>query len=185
MLRVDAPQIEHQVEIYRRPRSAESYRQEVEELKLGMARLRQEVAKQRASPGPSGHEDSLVATIVGLTDIQQASLTYEREETSAPVSVIKVEGLRLTKHWVALRLSLSLGRQGESWDAAGASLQNAQGRVVKMLRPWQGVPSASTKLRTIVIVSEDEASLPSGRYTLKMWDEGGGQTVTLEGLKLP
>ncbi|QSQ18730.1 DUF2381 family protein [Pyxidicoccus parkwayensis] len=185
MLVVDPEQVERQVELFRRPRTAESYRQEVEELKSGMSRLRQEVARLHSSPELSGEGGALAATVARLDDVRQRPLTFGREENSAPVSVKAVQGVRLAGLWMALRLNLAWRGRGEGgWVAAGASLRDSQGRLVMTRRPWQGAPLTPWDDQFVVIASEHEASLPAGRYTLKLWDESGGQTVTLEGLEV-
>ena len=53
-----------------------------------------------------------------------------------------------------------------------------------MLRPWQQRLVTPDATRSLVIANDDEASVPPGRYTLKLWDEGGGQTVTVEDLEV-
>jgi uncharacterized protein (TIGR02268 family) len=182
---VDAARVERQVEIYRQPRTAESYRQEVEELKSGMARLRQEAGRLQRSNASSGDSDSRAATLAIMGDIVEETLTYGREDSSAPVSVTEVKRFRRPGRWVALRVTLTGRGRGGGWTAATAALRDAQGQSMRVLRPWQQEPVANTELRNIVIAIEDEAAFRKGRYTLKLFDEDGGTSVTLEGLAVP
>lgn len=181
LLVVDATQVERQVELYRQPRTAESYRQEVEELKSGMARLRQELVKLQPVKAQAGDRGSLFSTIVQLADVQTSVLHYAKEDNSAPVSVQKVERLSLQGHWVVLRLRVESKGPGE-WAAAGATLQNSQGQAVKAQAPWQKGPVSEALFQFVTIAMEGTEELPAGRYTLKLWDESGTRTVTLEGL---
>jgi uncharacterized protein (TIGR02268 family) len=185
MLVMDAAHVDRQVELYRQARTAESYRQEVEELKRGMAQLRQEVARLHPSNAPAGDSDYLPAIITRMDDITKGSLTYGHEDSSAPVSVMDATYFRLPGHWMALRVRLALRGRSGGWTAAAASLSDAQGRAVKVLRPWQEGSVTSEMSRDVVVAIEDEVDLPAGRYTLKLWDEGGGQSVMLEGLAVP
>lgn len=184
LLVVDAARVERQVELYRQPRTAESYRQEVEELKSGMERLRQELVKLQPVNAPAGNRGSLFTIIEQLPEIQASMLSYAREDISAPVSVQKLQSLRVRGSWMVLRLKLSSIKNGE-WTAAGAAIQNSQGQAMKVLHPWQKGPVAPSSFQDVVIAMEGAEELPAGRYTLKLWDESGTRTVTLEGLDVP
>ncbi|WP_163997913.1 DUF2381 family protein [Pyxidicoccus caerfyrddinensis] len=182
---VDAARVERQVEIYRQPRTAESYRQEVEELKSGMARLRQEVGRLQRSNASSGDSDSWIATLAIMGDIVDKTLTYGRADSSAPVSVTEAKLLRLPGRWVALCVVLKWRGRAGGWTAATAALRDAQGQSMRVLRPWQQGPVSIKGVQNVVIAIEDEAAFQPGRYTLKLLDEGGGTSVTLEGLAVP
>jgi uncharacterized protein (TIGR02268 family) len=182
---VDAARVERQVEIYRQPRTAESYRQEVEELKSGMARLRQEVGRHQRSNASSGDSHFLAAALVMKKDIIETPLTYGREDSSVPVSVKEVRLFRLPGYWVALCVSLTWRGRDGGWTAATAVLRDAQGQSIRVLRPWQQGPVSTKGGQKVVIAIEDEAAFQTGRYTLKLMDEGGGTSVTLEGLAVP
>ncbi|MCY1015499.1 DUF2381 family protein [Pyxidicoccus sp. MSG2] len=184
MLVVDAARVERQVEIYRQPRTAESYRVEVEELKKGIARLRQEVGRLHQTNAPTGGSDSLPATIARVLEVEATPLTFGRQDSSVPASVSEVNVVRLSGRWLALSMILKGERGSGAWTAVEVVLRDARGQAVKALPPWQQGPVRPGTSPQVVIMMEDEAALPSGRYTLELWDEGRGQHVTLEGLEV-
>ncbi|MFP2912322.1 DUF2381 family protein [Pyxidicoccus sp. 3LFB2] len=184
LLVVDATRVERQVELYRRPRTAESYRLEVEELKTQMARLQREVKRLPVPDATSASGDAWVTTLLQWDTVEALEMHNLRVAIAAPVSVTDVWRLRLPGHWLALRVRLE-AKPG-AWKPTGASLRDAQGRPVNVLRPWAqvGLSRNEPQFQRVVIVVEDEASFRTGRYTLKLWDEGTGQSVTVEGLEL-
>ncbi|WP_223759430.1 DUF2381 family protein [Myxococcus sp. RHSTA-1-4] len=185
MLVVDASHVERQVEVYRQPRSAESYRQEVEELRAGGLRLQREVDRLRLTRAPTGGIEALVASMRGSDVFQLRRVSYQRVESPAPLSVFFTDVVTLAETWAGLRVSLEMWEPGPDWTAAGASLVDARGHIVKVLRPWQQEPLRFKEDRIIVIPGEQAKTLPRGRYTLKLWDEGGGRPVTIEGIEVP
>ena len=185
MLVVDASQAERQVEVYRQPRSAESYRQEVEELKAGVLRLQREVDRLRVIRAPTGELEALVASITGQDVFTYWGVSYQRVDSAVPFSVSSTSVITVGAMWAGLRMHLELEEPGPDWTAAGASLVDARGHVVKVLRPWQQEPLRFKQGRTIVIPQEGARPLQKGRYTLKLWDEGGGRPVTIEGIEVP
>lgn len=181
MLVVDATQVERQVEFFRRPRTAESYRQEVEELKAGMVRLQREVERLRASGGPAGGLDAVFHSLDGPELVRFTEVSYQR--VSSPFLVPSAKWVTLGARVRALRLRMQLPEQEGEWMAVGASLLDTQGRAVNVHSPWQQEP-LRLKLSQVLVVRLEGAEMPpQGRYTLKLWDEHG-RTVTIEGLEV-
>jgi uncharacterized protein (TIGR02268 family) len=186
---VDAARVERQVELSRRPRTAESYRQEGEDLKTELARLQREV-EQRPVPGAEavGGDDSWATMLAKWERIEVVKLPYLRVATAAAVSGNDVWRFRLADHWLALRVKLHA--TPGAWMPTGASLRDEQGRSVNVLHPWTQVIVANkvpqhTVPQSVVVALEDAAALQPGRYTLKLWNESTGQSVTFEGLQVP
>jgi uncharacterized protein (TIGR02268 family) len=185
MLVVDDTRVERQVEVYRRPRTAESYRQEVEALKSQLARLQLEVARQHVPDAPAAGGASLWKSLANWEGIESEPMTYKRAASTAPVSVKELRWFRLVGAWQVVRVSLASKGEPRVWMATGASLRDAQGQVVKVLPPWgQGVVTP-TGLQSVLLVIEEGAALDAGSYTLKVWNEGTGQSVTVEGCQVP
>ncbi len=185
MLVVDAGQVERQVEVYRHPRTAESYRQEVEDLKTGMVRLQREMERLRVTRAPAGCIEALVASLKGADDFRTRKPSYERVSGPFRLSVDVIRVAILGKTWAGLHLVLKMEEQGADWTAVGASLVDAEGRTVKVLPPWQQGPLRFGQLQTVVVSLETTKTPLHGRYTLELRDEAGGRTVTIEGLEVP
>ncbi len=187
VLVVDAARAERQVELYRHARSAASYRQEVEELRSGMLRLERQVQQlQRSRPGECSREglrESLVAE-VGDGDFIIHRPWVPRKVTG-PFTVRRMNFIRLSPRWAALRLVLTPAEGGREWMAAGAVLTDAQGRRLKTLTPWQEGPVDATGTYPVVILLDEveSAGEQEGRYTLELWDEGRKRTLKLEGFQ--
>ena len=184
MLVVDSGQVERQVEIYRRPRTVESYRQEVEELNAELRRLRQEVERLHVIREPRGVE-ALVSSLVEPDDVQSRKVPHQRVRSPLRISVLSTRVVRLGAAWAGLQLDLDLQERGADWTAVGASLLDAQGRTVKVQPPWQQGPLRFAERRVVVIPLEAVTALQKGHYTLKLWDEGGGRPVAVEGIEVP
>ncbi|WP_164014848.1 DUF2381 family protein [Pyxidicoccus trucidator] len=185
---VDAARVDRQVELYRRPRTAESYRQEVEALKAAMARLQQEVERLPVPGATAVGGASWATTVAQVEEVEARQLPYLSVAVSAPVSVRAVWSLRLRQHWQALRVKLHANPG--AWMPTGASLRDEQGRFVNVLAPWAQVVVAHrvpqhNEPQIVVVALEDVAAFRPGGYTLKLWDEGTGQSVTFEGLQVP
>lgn len=181
MLVVDTTKVEPQVELYRRPRTAESYRQEVDELKVAMRRLQHDVEQLRGAPLRAGTIESLVASMEDKDSLQYEFLALQRTNSPFPMDVPQVASVLLNMRWAALRVTLTMSAEEADWTAAGASLTDAQGRLTKTRPPWQPGPVRFARQQAVVVLLEDAMELQPGRYTLKLWDEGG-RTVTLEGI---
>jgi uncharacterized protein (TIGR02268 family) len=181
MLVVDFLQVEQQVELYRHPRTAESYRQEVEELKAGVTRLRQEVEQLRGVQLPAREIEALLGSLENRDTLRFESLVHQRVSSPSPTRVIRGSVLSLEEHWTALRFRLEMPFEEVAWTAAGASLTDAQGRLIQTRPPWQPGPVRMNQAQIIVVLIEEAVALRAGRYTLKLWDEAG-RTVTIEGV---
>lgn len=184
MLVVDADRVERQVEVYRQPRTAESYRQEMEELNAKLWRLRQEVERLRVLREPRGVE-ALVASLVESRDVEFQDAPYQRVSSPFRLTLVYMRVVRLGTAWAGLSVGLTVNERGKDWTAVGASLRDAQGRTVRVLPPWQSEPLRFGQPGVVVIPLEATTAPPLGRVTLELRDEGGGRTVTIEGIDMP
>ncbi|HZI16112.1 MAG TPA: DUF2381 family protein [Myxococcus sp.] len=181
---VDRHEVEQQVELYRHPRPAESYRREVEELKEGMTRLQREVERLREAAVPAVGVEPLLARFDAADSLQYEPLKYQRLSSSIQANAFRGAAISLQGKWIALRFMLETGAEEADWTAAGASLVDARGRLMKTRPPWQPGPVSFEQEQVIVVMLEEGANLRAGRYTLKLWDDAG-RTVTLEGVAPP
>lgn len=181
ILVVDPLQVEHQVELYRHPRTAESYRQEVAELKAGMLLLREEVERLGGARPPTGDLDCLLTLIEEPDSLRYAPLGYQQLSGPFSMRVLRAGALSLGNRWTVLRFRLQMSSEAADWTAVGVSLMDAQGQPVKTRLPWQPGPLRFNREQSIVVPLEDGATLGEGPHTLKLWDEAG-RAVTFEGI---
>lgn len=183
LLVVDATGSEPQVEVFRRPRTAESYRQEVDELRGSLARLQFELERRPSEGRSSGGLESLVAEMESDDDIVIVRLFPSRLDSNPDISVVHARQVVHTTRWSAIRLGMQTRQGAEGWVATGASLADASGRNIKVLAPWQTAPLNSNDKHILVVLVENLEDLKPGRYSLKLWD-AQGRTVKLDGLAL-
>lgn len=181
ILVVDTTQVEPQVELYRHPRTAESYRQEVEELKAGVTRLRHEVERLRGAHLPARGIEALLAEADTQDALRFGVMVHQRVSSSFSARVIRGSVLSIQDQWTAFRIRLDMASEEAEWTAAGASFMDAQGRLFQTRPPWQPGPVRFKQEQVIVVLVEGRVALRAGRYTLKLWDEAG-RTVTIEGV---
>ncbi|MCP3144696.1 DUF2381 family protein [Pyxidicoccus sp. QH1ED-7-1] len=184
MLVVDAARVDRQVEFFRNPRTPEACRQEVEELKLTIQQQQRELERLRASKARPGDIEALIASVEGSDPFRIKTLSYQRVISPSRFAISNAKVVTMASRLQALRLQVSLREQGADWTAVGASLVDAQGRAVRVRSPWQREPLKPEMSRSVVVVLEDASPLRKGRYTLKLWDEGGGRSMTIEGLEV-
>jgi uncharacterized protein (TIGR02268 family) len=185
LLVVDAARVDRQVEVFRRPRRAESYRQEVEELKAGLLRLRREVERLRVIRAPEGGVEAWVAALQPTDEFMNRKLSHQRVDSRFPVYIWDMRNIRLGQTWAGLKVYLEMKEQGTEWTAVRAELLDAQGRKVKVLPPVQQAPLRFKQHANVMIPLEDARKLPKGVYTLKLVDEGGERPVIIEGIEVP
>lgn len=183
VLVVDPALGEPQVEVYRRARSVESYRQEVDELKGRLSQVQFELDRLQLEGRSSGALEAFVASVGEPYDLSIRSVTYTKAVTHPDVSVLKTQVVVHQPRWRAIRLGLRARAGGAGWVATGASLTDGSGRSRKVLSHWQTGPLHDDVDQTLVVFVEPATEVESGRYVFKVWD-AKGRTVTLEGLSL-
>nr|WP_254626555.1 DUF2381 family protein [Myxococcus sp. CA040A] len=183
VLVVDAVLGEPQVEVYRRARSVESYRQEVEELKGRLSQARFELDRLQLEGRSSGGVESLVAALENPEELAVRPLTPTKVVAHPEVSVSQSRFVTHQMRWRAIRVDLRALPGGAGWVATGASLTDARGRSHKVLSHWQTAPLREDVAQALVVRVDHTTDLDPGHYVLKLWD-AKGRTVTLEGLSL-
>ncbi|NVJ16095.1 DUF2381 family protein [Myxococcus sp. AM010] len=184
VLVVDAARAERQIELYRHARSAASYRQEVEELRAGMVRLERQVQQlQRSRTGAEYTREMLVAELRDTGIVHSRS--WVPRKVAGDVAAARVEFVRLSPRWAALRLRPAKAGAWSGWSAVGATLTDVHGKRLKTLPPWQEGPVAADGSQPVIIIVDEPEAADHGRYTLELWDEGRKRTLKLEGLQAP
>ncbi|MFY1826986.1 DUF2381 family protein [Myxococcus fulvus] len=182
-LLVDPTRGEPQVEVFRRVRTAESYRREVEELRVRLAQALSELERLQSTGRISAPVEEL-ASMLGrsLEALHVRSLVFV--DPQAPDLYTKaVQHVALPSQWSALRLSIASWLDGMGWVASGGSLTRASGQVLELKPPWQAAPLRAKAPQDVVVLLADAAALTPGRYTLKLWD-ARGRTVTVERIEV-
>lgn len=183
MLVVDPSLGEPQVEVYRRARSVESYRQEVDELKGRLLQAQFELDRLQLEGRSSGALEAFVASVENPHEISIGMATSTRMVTHPEVSVVKTQLIVYQSLFRAIRLRMRARTGGAGWVATGASLTDGGGRSRKVLSHWQTGPLQAEGEQTLVIFVEPSTEVESGRYVFKLWD-AKGRTVMIEGLSL-
>ncbi|MCP3060489.1 DUF2381 family protein [Myxococcus sp. K38C18041901] len=182
---VDPTRAEPQVEVFRRVRTAESYRREVDELRARLAQARSELERLHSTGRSSGSLEEVVATLgrsAGLLHVRGLEFAHH---PGSDLHALKLQHVALAAQWSALLVTLHAPPGGVGWVASGGSLTRASGQVLELKPPWQSTPviSEETQTQEVVVLLADESALTPGRYTLKLWD-ARGRTLTVERLEV-
>jgi uncharacterized protein (TIGR02268 family) len=86
---------------------------------------------------------------------------------------------------VALEVQLELLTEGPPWEAAGATLVDAQGHEVALLPLWQSAPITKGQPGHVVVEAAAMRREALGLFTLTLWEAGGKRTVTFAGVNFP
>ncbi|AEI66276.1 hypothetical protein LILAB_21880 [Corallococcus macrosporus] len=176
------------VEVHRRQRSAESYKQELKAKEEEARQLREEVARLRADKsGPGGLRGLLASGAMGKDGV--ASKEISPTLTAPPTKSLWVVGVTAYRSAsrVALEVELSNPEAAPTWTGEGATLtlEGKKGVTLKVLPVWQHAPIAPGENRFVVVEAEATVEEARGNFTLKMWEEGGTRTVTIGGVTFP
>ncbi|WP_375770836.1 DUF2381 family protein [Archangium gephyra] len=186
------PQAEHQVEVFRLPRSADSYKQEFEAVQVEAQQCKTQLARERAECGrPSGLSGPIVSHQLDWHGIRarrfEEGLPLRRGEAFRSVGVTSYSATNGNpgEEVVRLAVELELANHGlQPWRAANAELVGPGGRWTMAL--WAPEPIPPGKWGHIVVEMELPLSeVRSGSHVLKLWDEAGVRTATLLGVTFP
>nr|WP_246357821.1 DUF2381 family protein [Pyxidicoccus fallax] len=176
---------ERQVEVHRRPRSLESYQQELLQLRVEHQRCIQELERQRLSPA---QEDALAHLLVAkhLTRTGVTTRDVVRELIPHPRNALKA-----TEAWtyraakrVAVALEVThLGAQ--RWQMESASLEDKTGTPLRIVRVWQQATGVPDEPGHIVVEAEAKPTEAQGPFTLSLLDTEGQRTVILGNVMFP
>lgn len=176
------------VEVYRRKRTVESYRQDAAEAREETRRCHEENERLHAECTGTGGLRGLLAIDVidpgGVTarDIQLSVIR-------SPVNALNLKSISSyrSRSRVAVDLQLAYPDGADTWRADGAALTNKASESLRLLPLWQqeALTADSQGPRVIVEAETSEKEAVRGAYTLKLWDAGGKRTVTLGNVTFP
>jgi len=179
---------ESQVNVYRLPRSAESFqveaRQERERAEQCEAQLAQARAEQKRPGGLTGLIDSgLVKEGSGVTGRDIYDTAQPR-----PGGALQVE----TAHTYAARGQVAVvlevqNTSAQPWsvDSEGAQLVSKEGARLRVLSVWPPEPLAPGQEGRVVVEAAATPEQARGTYVLTLGERGGARTVTLRGVTFP
>jgi uncharacterized protein (TIGR02268 family) len=177
-------QATHQVEVYRDPRTRESFQQEVLQAHARNEQLREELARTRALLRQSGGLRGLIAEkLVGLKGVQAQVLRVGMSRPSGgDLSLVSGNTYRGSR---SVAVEVVLKNTGtEPWTVAGAALVDAQGEELQgvWFRQEEAIPSNESKP---VIVEADATNWQAlGDLSLKLWD-AGGRAIAIPEVRFP
>lgn len=188
MLMAHAEEAASLVEVHRRQRTAESYKQELKAKEEEARQLREEVARLRADKsGPGGLRGLLASGAMGKEGV--VSKENAPTLTVPPTMSLRVVGITAYRSAsrVALAVELINPKGAPTWTAEGATLTLAdtRGVTLKVLPVWQDAPIAPGENRFVVVEAEATVEEARGTFTLKVWEVGGTRTVTIGGVTFP
>ena len=179
---------ESQVNVYRLPRSAESFqveaRQERERAEQCEAQLAQAQAERKRPGGLTGLIDSgLVVKGSGVTgrDIWDTARRRPGEALG-----VKKAHTYAAQGQVAVDLEVeNTSAQPWSMDSEGAQLVSKEGARLRVLSVWQPEPLAPGQKGRVVVEVVATPEQARGTYVLTLGEGGGARTVTLRGVTFP
>ncbi|HEX8820904.1 MAG TPA: DUF2381 family protein [Archangium sp.] len=186
---------EHQVRVYRRPRSAESYRQGERQERERAERCEAALEAEHARPegqNPRGLAGLFDAGLVGKgSGIAVRALASGKELTQRSgetLEVMMAHGYHAEiQKQVAVELTVrNTGNQ--PWTAEGVegatlvSTDGARLRVVRVIQPEPFTPGAH---HWLVVVAEATVEQAKGTFLLKLGETGGPRTLTVRGITFP
>ncbi|WP_052519657.1 DUF2381 family protein [Archangium violaceum] len=188
---VHATRAERQVEVYRLPRPAESYRQAEQRERERAERCEARLA--RVETGGRSPE--------GLTDLREAGLVNGLNGVAVKRIIKDVtqrpgEVLRGREAWgyhagmvKRVVVELKVENTGDTpWTAEGvpgAELVGANGERLRIVRVWQPGPLLPGSTGSLMVESEATPEQTRGAFLLKLGEAGGPRTLTVRGVTFP
>ncbi|RKG58742.1 DUF2381 family protein [Corallococcus sp. AB011P] len=180
---VDSGAVDRQVEVYRRARSAESYRQEVQQLRAELERLRQEhVSSGEGAREPMGLRGLLIAS-KSLPGIGVDG-KWMRIKCRRPCSFHVERGSVFTsgpRRAVQLMLRTA---DTKPWTIGKAVLVDRQGKEWQSFPPFQSGPITAESQATLILEFDVNNAELDG-YQLRVTDVDGTRTAQWSGINFP
>jgi uncharacterized protein (TIGR02268 family) len=179
---------EPQVNVYRQPRSAESFqqeaRQEHERAERCEARLAQTQTEQKSPGSLIGLIDSgLVVGNKGIAARDISNIT--RQPPGEALKRTEAYSYRAEGRVAVALVVDNTSAQPWTVDAEGAALVGRGGVRLRVLRVWQPEPIPPGEIGRVVVEVEATEEQARGTYVLRLGEANGPRTVTLRGVTFP
>ncbi|WP_052518283.1 DUF2381 family protein [Archangium violaceum] len=187
----DALRAEHQVRVYRQPRSGESLHLESRQQRERAERCEAALAQERARPRGSCAASLLELLGAGLVGEGEGILAHDLERDltqrpGAPLWVFRAWSyLAVKQKQVAVELDVK-NTSALPWTMEGAELVSVDGVRLRVTRVWQSEPLLPGGQARLGVEAEapEEAQL-RGTFFLKLHEAGGARTFTVRGVTFP
>jgi uncharacterized protein (TIGR02268 family) len=181
---------EPQVNVYRQPRSAESFqleaRQEHERAERCEERLAQTQAEQKSPGGLTG----LIASGLVKGEGGIAAQDISNTTTQPPGEALKVR--KAVSYRAEGRVAVALevdNTSAQPWlvNAEGVVLVGKGGVRLRVLRVWQPepIPPGGEERGLVVVEAEATEEQARGAYVVQLGEASGPRTITLRGVTFP
>lgn len=179
-----AGQATHQVEVYRDPRSRESFQQEVLQERARNERLREELARVQVLLRQSGGLRSLiVGRLLGREGVQARDLSVGASPPSG--GGLSLQSAISYRGGNSVAAELILKNAGaEPWMVAGASLVDARGRELQGVQLRQEAVIRPNDGGSVIVEADASREQARGELTLKLWD-ANGRIITIPEVTFP
>jgi uncharacterized protein (TIGR02268 family) len=179
---------EPQVNVYRLPRSAESFQQEArqereraEQCEAQMARVQ---AERKSPGGLTGLIDS--GLVVEGSGVSGQDIFATARQRPGEALQVKKAHTYAAQGQVAVALEVkNMSVQPWSVDGEGAQLVSKEGARLRVLSVWQWEPLAPDGRGRVVVEVAATPEQARGTYVLTLGERGGARTVTLRGVTFP
>jgi uncharacterized protein (TIGR02268 family) len=176
---------ETQVNVYRQPRTLDSYRQESGEQRQRAEQCEGRLTQVLASQGQEGLTGLEAGGLLGQGITSQDIFTTLTQHPHNAFTLRAAYSFRaMTRGAVRLKL---VNTRPQPWEVAGAELVSASGVPLEVLKVWQAQPlHAGLEEGTTVLV---EVELPveggQGPHALKLWSAGEARSLVFGHVTFP
>ncbi|WP_426757363.1 DUF2381 family protein [Myxococcus sp. Y35] len=175
------------LEVYRRKRGVETYREEAREARAEAQRCREENERLRAErSAPQGLAGLISSGLPGTGGVEGSSdllKTLSRSPSNA--LLVRVAFSYRSARRVAVEVGLHCPKDMPPWRANGAMLRGKSGEELNVVQVWQDTPAPSQEYIRVVVEAEATPDAARGPFTLKLWEADGPRTITLGNVIFP
>ncbi|WP_286191262.1 DUF2381 family protein [Comamonas sp. JC664] len=178
---------ERLIEVWRQPRTAESYQQEAMAARAETQQCREENVRLRSEhKGPGGIAGLLATGVINEEGVDAKFLLVNKAHQH-PGNALRT--LQAWSYRAPARVAISVEFENldaaNPWSAEGASLVSRTGASLKILTVWQKAPISRYPNGHVVVEAEATPDAAKSTYTLKLWGPGGLRAITLSGVTFP
>jgi uncharacterized protein (TIGR02268 family) len=183
------------VEVFRHRRTVEDCQRELKEKDARLRQLEAELARVRARGDGPSLSGLLAAGVMARDKTGVVVRELKKDFSPSPHNALAIGAVFLYRSNIPLREGeeasvrvagavVLTNTDSRPWSPAGAALVARDG-TVRELKLWSAEPLPSQESREIYVETELTEREVRQPFTLKLWDEGGGRLVTLEGVSFP